>query len=47
MTPLGKMPAISSPSARVVSGVCTEGLMTTVLPAATAGAIFQAAIISG
>ncbi len=30
-----------------VSGVCSDGLMTTVLPAAMAGAIFHAAIISG
>ncbi len=47
MTPFGKMPATSSPRARVVSGVWAEGFSTTVLPAATAGASFQAAIMSG
>ncbi len=47
MTPGGKRPAMSSASFRVVSGVCSEGLSTTVLPAATAGASFHAAIISG
>ena len=31
----------------VVSGVCSDGLRTTTLPAANAGAIFQTAIISG
>ncbi len=30
-----------------VSGVCSEGLITTVLPPASAGASFHAAIISG
>ena len=31
----------------VVSGVCSDGLSTTTLPAASAGPIFQIAIISG
>ena len=46
-TPFGKISASSSASLSVVSGVCSEGLSTTVLPAASAGAIFHAAIISG
>ena len=46
-TPAGKIGAISSASFSAVSGVCSEGLSTTVLPAASTGAIFQAAIISG
>ena len=37
----------SSPRRRAVSGVSSEGLMTTVLPAARAGAIFHASIING
>ena len=46
-TPGGQTSASSSASRSAVSGVCSEGLSTTVLPAASAGAIFQAAIISG
>jgi hypothetical protein len=46
-TPFGKISAASRASSKVVSGVCSLGLMTTVLPAARAGAIFQAAIMSG
>ena len=34
-------------SLRAVSGVFSEGFITTVLPAASAGAIFQAIIIRG
>ena len=37
----------SSASFRMLSGVCSAGLSTTVHPAAIAGAIFQAAISSG
>ena len=46
-TPGGSSSASNSPSARVESGVTSEGLSTTVLPAASAGPSFQAAIISG
>jgi hypothetical protein len=46
-TPSGKMSAISLASFNVVSGVCSEGLMTMVLPPARAGASFQTAIIKG
>jgi hypothetical protein len=46
-TPFGKISAATCASSSVVSGVCSLGLMTTVLPAASAGAIFHAAIISG
>ena len=47
-TPLGR-PASSRSLAkyRVVSGVSSAGLMTTVHPAATAGAILRVAIASG
>jgi hypothetical protein len=37
----------SSAILRVVSGVCSEGFSTTILPAARAGPIFQTAIIRG
>ena len=43
----GKISASSSASFSAVSGVCSEGFSTTVLPAASAGPSFQAAIISG
>ncbi len=46
-TPGGKRSCTSSASRSVVSGVCSEGFSTTVLPAASAGPIFQIAIISG
>ncbi|MNP50432.1 hypothetical protein D3C76_1446970 [compost metagenome] len=46
-TPAGKISDASSARRRAVSGVCSDGLSTTVLPAARAGAIFQATIISG
>ena len=46
-TPGGRMSAASSASRSVVSGVSSDGLSTTVLPAASAGPIFQTAIISG
>ena len=36
-----------SAKASAVSGVCSAGFSTTVLPAASAGAIFQASISSG
>lgn len=41
-TPRGKpISAASSPSIVAVTGVISDGLATTVLPAASAGAIFQ------
>jgi hypothetical protein len=43
-TPWGTS-ASSSASFSAVSGVCSEGLRTTVLPAASAGPSFHAAII--
>ena len=46
-TPAGKISAANSASLRVVSGVVSAGLRTIVLPAASAGPIFQTAIISG
>ncbi len=46
-TPAGKISASNSPSFNAVSGVCSEGFSTTVLPAASAGPSFHAAIISG
>jgi hypothetical protein len=46
-TPGGRNSAASSASIVVVAGVVSDGLRTTVLPAASAGAIFQIAIISG
>ncbi len=45
--PAGRNSAAISASSRVVSGVVSLGLSTTVLPAASAGAIFQMAIIIG
>ena len=39
--------AMISASTKIDSGVVSAGLITTVLPAASAGAIFQAAINSG
>ena len=39
--------AASCANRSVVSGVCSDGLSTTTFPAASAGAIFQTAIISG
>jgi hypothetical protein len=45
--PAGRNSAAISASSRVVSGVVSLGLRTTVLPAASAGAIFQTAIIIG
>ncbi len=38
---------MSSSSTQMPSGVCSAGLSTTQLPAASAGASFQAAISSG
>ncbi len=46
-TPFGKISAATRASNSDVSGVCSLGLSTTVLPAASAGAIFHAAISSG
>ena len=46
-TPGGRNSAAISASRSVVTGVVSDGLSTTVLPAAIAGAIFQTAIISG
>ena len=46
-TPGGKNSAAISASSRVETGVVSDGLSTTVLPAASAGPIFHTAIISG
>ena len=46
-TPGGRNSAAISASITVVSGVVSAGFSTTVLPAASAGAIFQTAIIIG
>ena len=46
-TPSGSTSAASCSKRSAVSGVSSAGLSTTVLPAASAGAIFQAAIVSG
>jgi rhodanese-related sulfurtransferase len=46
-TPLGRNSAASSASRSVVSGVVSAGFSTTVFPAASAGPIFQPAIMSG
>ena len=46
-TPGGRNSAAISASSRVETGVVSDGLSTTVLPAASAGAIFHTAIISG
>jgi acyl-CoA reductase-like NAD-dependent aldehyde dehydrogenase len=45
--PGGRIPAATSASFSVVRGVISDGFSTTALPAAIAGAIFQAAIMSG
>jgi len=46
-TPGGSRSAASSARRRAVSGVSSDGFSTTVLPAASAGPIFQTVIISG
>ncbi|MNO31523.1 hypothetical protein D3C76_214980 [compost metagenome] len=46
-TPAGSRSAISSAKMVIDSGVCSAGLSTTQLPAARAGASFQAAIRIG
>ena len=46
-TPLGRHSPASSASLTVVIGVVSAGLSTIVLPVASAGPIFQMAIISG
>ena len=46
-TPSGRMPLEISARTSVDSGVVSDGLRTTVLPAAIAGPIFHSAIISG
>ena len=47
-TPSGKPASwMSEASSIAPTGVCSAGLRTTVLPAASAGASFQAAISSG
>ena len=46
-TPAGKIPSMSRARTRVDPGVVSEGLRTTVLPAASAGPSFQIAISSG
>ena len=45
--PAGRNSEASSASRRVLSGVVSLGLRTTVLPAASAGPIFHTAISSG
>ena len=46
-TPSGRRSAASLANFSAVSGVCSEGFSTIVLPAAIAGATFQASIMSG
>ena len=46
-TPAGSAACNTSPSCRVESGVNGEGLSTMVLPASSAGAILDIAIITG
>ena len=46
-TPGGKRSPASSIRRSDVSGVCSDGFRITVFPAASAGPIFQTAIISG
>ncbi len=46
-TPGGRNSAISSAIQTVLAGVVSDGLSTIVLPAASAGAHFQTAIIAG
>jgi hypothetical protein len=46
-TPGGKNSDAISASSSVEAGVVSDGLSTTVLPAASAGPIFHTAIISG
>lgn len=46
-TPGGSRSPISSSSTQMPSGVCSAGLSTMQLPAASAGASFHAAISSG
>ena len=46
-TPGGRNSEASSASRTVVTGVVSDGLSTTVLPAASAGPTFHTAIISG
>ena len=46
-TPGGRMSAMISASTMMLVGVCSAGFSTTQLPAASAGASFQAAISSG
>ena len=46
-TPAGRISAASSASLNVSIGVVSAGFSTIVLPAASAGPIFQIAIISG
>ncbi|GDF52298.1 amino acid transporter [Escherichia coli] len=47
ITPAGKISFASSANFNAVSGVISDGLSTTQFPAASAGASFHAAIISG
>ena len=47
ITPAGTTSLIRSIHSMMLTGVCSAGLMTTQLPAASAGASFQAAISSG
>ena len=46
-TPAGSRSAISSMNTMIEAGVCSAGLITTALPAASAGASFHTPISSG
>gem|GEM_PF-6849866 len=46
-TPAGRCSAAIAPSIDVLTGAESEGLSTTVLPAASAGPNFHTAVISG
>ena len=46
-TPAGRISANSSPIRTVLAGVVSDGLRTSAFPAASAGPIFQVAIIIG
>ena len=46
-TPAGNMSSINSINTKIEAGVCSAGFNTTQLPAASAGASFQAAIRMG
>ena len=46
-TPVGRMSAVISARRSALSGVSSDGLSTTVLPAASAGPSFQVAMLIG